>query len=170
MRKAVAVFLLVVFLFNLTGLFIVFKIQKSFIRNEVMQLLLSPDFEKDLTVITVTVENKKLFEWENEKEFRYNGIMYDIVKEKTNAVGELEFVCFADEDDTKLWSSMTELVKNNNSSQTIKNLVKLFSSIFLPAAKISVDYFSDTSLMHHSFSATIPFAENEIPSPPPKLV
>ena len=171
MRKFLAVFLLLVFLVNLTGIFIAFKIQKSIIRHEVMQLLQQPEYDKKLIVFAITPHNKHLFEWEHDREFRHNKMMYDIVKKETNSKGELIVHCILDKKETQLWSDLTELVKKNSSShQAIKNLVKLFNSVFLPSAKITIDSFSDASLIHHRFSATIPFAENEIASPPPKQV
>src|SRR5688572_22910867 len=96
MRKFLAVFLLFVFLLNLTGIFIAFKIQKSIIRNEVMQLLQQPEYDKELIVFAITPQNKHLFEWEHDREFRHNKMMYDIVKKETNSKGELIVHCILD--------------------------------------------------------------------------
>ena len=168
MQKSLGAFLLLVFLFNLAGIFAVFKLQKMLIRNEMMQLLQSPVFEKELTVIRSS-PGKQHLEWENDNEFCYQGTMYDVVKKKINSPGESEFYCITDEDETLLRSNLIEMMKKNNSSQqALNNLFKLLGSVFLPAKKVTIDFFSETSLTYHfSFPGILP-AEASVLTPPPK--
>lgn len=171
MRKSLVVFLLLVFLFNLAGVFIAFKIQRSLIRNGVMKLLQGPGFEKELTVIKVTPGNIHFFAWENENEFRFKGVMYDVVKKELTSKDELILHCIVDKKETRLWNDLTERVKKNNSShQALNNLVKLFSSPFLPAKKIIVEFFSDAFLIHHFISPGTPSTESDVSFPPPKFL
>src|SRR5262245_13057471 len=101
MRKYLAVFLLLVFLLNISGVFIVFRIQQSIIRGEVMELIQQTGFEKEITVIKLASGNRPFLEWESDNEFRYQGIMYDVLKKKVEADGESELYCIADEEETK---------------------------------------------------------------------
>jgi hypothetical protein len=170
MRKIAAVFLLMVFLINLAGVFIVFEIQRSLIHNEVIQLLECPEFEEELTVIMMTLDNTRLFEWEDEKEFRYNNMIYDVVKKEINAAGESVYHCFADKKETRLWSNLSEMVKKNSPShETINNLVKLLSSVFIPAEKNFISLFQKKSFLKTLLTDRLLFNEDEVLSPPPRL-
>ena len=170
MRKLIAVFLFIVFIVNLSGIFILFKIRQSLIHSELTQMLQSPDYENKLIIISITSANKHLFEWEDEKEFRYNGIMYDVINKKYNAAGEMELSCIADEKETELWSDLTKLSKKNNSTQTEQNLVKTFGSVFIPSEKIFIAFCLTKSFVGFSVTPQFLSIEGDVLSPPPKSV
>src|SRR5574339_567763 len=104
MRQFLGAFLLLVFVVNLIGIFIVFELQRMRIRNEVIQLLEQHAFANKIVVITPS--KKTPLEWKNKNEFRYAGRMYDVVKKENNANGEPIFYCIADHKETELEANL----------------------------------------------------------------
>ena len=107
-RTAAILFLLSLFapLF-LASFYINIKIKS--LKKDVRERIESGMEESDLSLMTFSVEDAaNNIEWEDEKEFKYEGIMYDIVKSDT--VGNLVmFWCYEDHRESDLNRQLEEL-------------------------------------------------------------
>ena len=90
LKKLVAITLLLVFLYNLCGIIFVFKYQQYAIRKEMKHKIKAGVPEDQLAKIIVNSENEQELDWKHGKEFRYKGIMYDVVKKEVNEDGSVE--------------------------------------------------------------------------------
>ncbi|NPA44194.1 MAG: hypothetical protein GXO49_01535, partial [Chlorobi bacterium] len=83
MKKSISLILLIVILLVSNGYYLYFKYLQNNIQKEMKQVVKSGLSEKDFSVIVVSEENEKEIIWiKKNKEFRYKGFMYDIVKTK----------------------------------------------------------------------------------------
>ncbi|MCX6306796.1 MAG: hypothetical protein NT040_17660 [Bacteroidetes bacterium] len=110
MKKALIFTLLILFLFNSIGYFYLFELNKNSARKEmhaIMQLS-SPEF---LVLKISSVANNKDFQRIDKMEFRYKGIMYDIVREiKTGQ--STEFICLHDTRESRLFAGFNKVNQN----------------------------------------------------------
>lgn len=172
LKKALSIFLLTAFLFDLFGYLPLFKIAQYKIRKEIKTLLKERVPENELCVITIPVRELKDIDWKREgKEFKRNGTMYDIVSYKTeNDV--IHYYCVNDEQETKLFVHLEETVNqqmNNDKSpigKTAKNLLKLFKYISRENAILAMANSSPQSTVF-DYCFFYPPVFIEIPSPPP---
>lgn len=72
--------------------------------------------------------------WEDEKEFTFNGELYDVIQQK-NVNGELIIQCIRDKKETHLVNDYTKLSKETQGDPASKNkstvLLKLITEIFI---------------------------------------
>ncbi len=135
MKKLFSIFLLTAFVFNLCGYLVIFKAIQFNIRREIKATLKKKLPEKDLHIICFSLKQIKDIDWEeNDREFRYNGIMYDVVKWK-KANDYIIYYCINDDQETCLFAQLEELTSkqleddNSSAGQTAKNLFKVFSAV-----------------------------------------
>lgn len=175
LKKALSIFLLTVFLFDLFGYLPLFKVAQYKIRKEIKTLLKGSVPENELCVITIPVKELKNIDWKREgKEFKRNGSMYDIVRSKMEK-DVIHYYCVNDEQETKLFVHLEETVNqqiNNDKSpigRTAKNLLKLFK--YIPCEKF-VFTLENKSLQSPVFDYSFFYSPVyiEIPTPPPNQV
>ena len=154
----------------------IFKVQQYQVKREIKQRIKKDVPTEELTTIVLTQQNSHEFDWEHEREFRYKGVMYDVVKKEiVNKTTTLLF-CVTDKQETILFAKINEEVtKNmdtkNNGSHPLKNVFKLLSNIYFPHEEINfhLDVFQiKKSLTSYSCYYQIPFID--IANPPPELV
>jgi hypothetical protein len=112
MKKAAAIFLLAIFLFNTMGYFIAFKISELQIKEAIRE-----DIENGIlhnSVSAIVIENSKLasLNWLEEDEFEYNNERYDVLHKSADAT-TTTFYCIDDSKESILFSNMNEHVKNH---------------------------------------------------------
>lgn len=179
MKRAVSILLLVVFLFNVGGYYIVFWGLRHQADLALIQRLDAERYsEEEVVELKIPVAlpypmQKQEFERINGR-FEHNGEFYKLVKHKLEN-DTLYVVCFKDHHEKKLVKTMTDYVKMTNdlpasSKKTINFLGKLLqdfetsvSDKILHQAGWSVKVlFGTGSFPIRAFDATIP-------SPPPKV-
>jgi len=112
-------------------------------------------------------------EWEGNDEFRFNGIMYDIVEKKIEN-GKLTIRCITDKKETELIKKYQDITKNNhgNSSKNKSRILQqLIGGLYtfpvnIPDAKIF------SSEQHH-FLKYIPAISSfscDVITPPPRFL
>jgi hypothetical protein len=144
---------------------------KQMIREEV---LFSKQTDDDLEVFTLSNNNQQDFIWVESHEFRFKGMLYDVVKQHLNEKGETILYCFRDDKEHALIQSFECLLSldkdplNSNRSP----LVQLFK--ILNAADTGEQNYMykllpviiKRSCLHSEFYA---FLFSRIELPPPKL-
>ena len=86
------------------------------------------------------ISNEKTFKWEDKnKEFWYNGRIYDIVKIEKSGI----LKCIDDIQEKKLFQNLDSYVngffaKNPNGKKAIQSINSLFFALFLPSKEIVI--------------------------------
>lgn len=70
-------------------------------------------------------------DWKDDNEFRLHGRMYDIISTKIHANGTIEYLCIDDEDETRLFANMDNLIKREFQGDRNKNssAIKIFDKV-----------------------------------------
>lgn len=150
-----------------------FMILQYNVKQEIRQCFSQTVSDKKLTLITLTPEVESQLDWMDDKEFRYKGTMYDVVKMEIVDDTTTIYHCISDRQETTLFANLYEQVKNNmdtknNQSNPLKNLLKLLSDIYIqPQLQRWTSILSMTTISFghpYLYSSFVPL----IPSPPPK--
>ncbi len=174
MKNATAFFLLFIFSFNIGGAYVIFKIQQRHIRREIVHQIKKGISEKDLTSITVSSKNENQLIWKDHEEFRYKGMMYDIVRVEILDENTKVYHCISDSQETNLIAKYNkELKKKRKDKNNRTNLVKSIKYIekINPLPQKEELAFSGNvirpNFVYHDNYASLSL---EILSPPPKQV
>jgi len=138
MRRTVAISLLFFMLLQAAGYFFVFKLQQHEIRQEIKQQIKAGVPEEELVLFKIPqILGEKppaTFQRIHAREFRYNGKLYDIVREETHG-DTTWYYCLPDEKETQLFANLDELVKrdmdqNPARQQQRERILQLFGPLF----------------------------------------
>lgn len=120
-HKFIAIALLLLLLLQLAGYFLIFTVQRFEIHHVIKQQLKAgiPEGELVLLKIPKNLEEKtnSLFQRIHEREFRYDGSMYDVVRQETHG-DTTWYYCLSDEKETQLFANLDEFVKREVKQQT----------------------------------------------------
>lgn len=119
-RSITGIFLLVVFTSNITGLLFVFKLQQLQIRREIKRQIKKGVPENELHLITVKQGQEEQLDWQNEKEFIYEGTFYDVVRIETRTAGATLYYCINDTQEEALFANLDALIKQYSEKQQSK--------------------------------------------------
>jgi len=168
MRKFTSLILLIIILFVSNGYYLYFKYLQHNIQQEIKQKIRKGLDEKDLEVIIVPFSNNKEIIWtKKNKEFKYKGAMYDIVKTKIKN-GKSYYFCINDIREKQL---ITSFINNNNRrrNKTLIVIKKVLSNKYFFekfSLKIIINkldiYFSEYQQIYKSQTV-------DVLSPPPKF-
>jgi len=130
MRKYISLILLIIILFVSNGYHLYFRYLQNNIKQEVKHEIRKGLSENELTLIVVTSENEKQISWiEQNKEFRYNGSMYDVVKSQTKA-NKTYYYCINDKKEEKLIANYAR--HNRRRNKTLLKIRKVLSNKYFP--------------------------------------
>jgi hypothetical protein len=175
MKKIFSIFLLLIFLFNLAGYFIVFKIMQCSVQQEMKTYLENNPSSKETE--TIVIPNSELasssrLKFIDDDEFTYNGKLYDIVSKKT-VNGSTVFYCMNDKQEEKLYAALKDHVMHNTdqnlpvkdkSNLIIKNIIKEA----LTDKNITQAMSAEAYHMCFRFNSTLIQNFITVQSPPPK--
>lgn len=131
MKKLLSIVLLAVLLYHIGGIFVVFKFQQNAIRKEIKTAIKQGVPKEELHLLTFTAANYQELEWHNHKEFRYRGVMYDIVRKTINHTTSVTFECVSDTDETELFKDLDQLADQEmDERQQTRLFVKLLMLTF----------------------------------------
>ena len=143
MKKIVNISIILLFAWQLIGVFIYFGVSTFRVKQEA-QLVLSKNNKKKIQTLAFTTNEYKKIVWIDKKEFRYQSNLYDVKKiHQTN--NKTFITCYLDAKENKLLQVQQDVFglatsKNNEkNSQTI--LLKIIQTPFisnLEAVKISL--------------------------------
>jgi hypothetical protein len=117
MRIRNIMFLLVafVFVFNSFGFIFYFLIEREYAKEEAFEEIALQNSEEKIEAISISrsvIDEGKNFQRINRKEIRYEGKMYDVIKEE-NRSDEIVFYCIHDEKEDKLEKDFAKTVNKN---------------------------------------------------------
>jgi hypothetical protein len=164
-RKYLSAIVLMFFLFNIVGYYLWFHYVKYSIQNEVRQEIREGMADKDLTLITVPLNDESGICWiKAGKEFTFRGEMFDVVKIKISNDKKYLY-CINDSKEKKLISDFS---KNHESDQKAKKLLSSFSYIYIlqQGAFLNILVSSDHNFYIKSYNTAS--VVSEVNSPPPK--
>jgi hypothetical protein len=175
MKRLLSILFLFIFLFNLSGYFIVFKIEEFAIEREMKAYIKKniSDIELEKVIIADSViASSSCFRYTEENEFVYNGKYYDVVR-KTSDIGMTIFFCINDSDEEKLFESLQDYIRQNSDQDTPSRnkSVNLEKNIIKEALPDDHPFcFCSFSSKNSCFSYDSILTDQDIPvySPPPK--
>jgi hypothetical protein len=153
-----------IFILNSIFCFLFFEVKRKTIRHEVKHEILSKLSDSQLFAFSFNDNFDK-------EEFEYNGVMYDVVRQKIVNDKTL-ILCFQDKKETDLNRSIEASMKNGLANTPIKKtqqiLIKLIKTSFISFDNYSF-YFHPQSIFipNIRFVEAIFVAFNRVISPPP---
>ncbi|CAG5080571.1 hypothetical protein CRYO30217_01380 [Parvicella tangerina] len=106
----------------------------------------------ELYTFVLTEENQDQFEWEHSKEFKYKGMMYDVVYKTIHEDGSVVLQCVSDEQETELFQHLdnylaSEFTNQHNGKHPLVEFHQFLSHLFC-----NTDTFSESAMLADSFS------------------
>lgn len=130
--------------------------------------------KKDLAFFEFSETEFSTLDWKEEREFRLNGKMYDIVDIKYVSENKIQVYCFDDEKEASLFALNEKLIHNNSSDSTEgksnQKLTKVIPNYFFQNIIRENFIPTKTVLLGLQGKTTFTSFAGEVPSPPPKLV
>ena len=155
-------------LYSIVGIFINFSLEHRSIKKEIKRLLIHKLPDEELSLIMISKANSGELRWmKKDKEFRYKGNMYDVVRSEQK--GDTTYYrCFNDTRETRLFAHLDKLVKDQTGTSRINNIQKVsFQNYIFTSLKIK-KYQQEKKLKY--FDKIIPYKSIELDTltPPPK--
>ncbi|MCF8364846.1 MAG: hypothetical protein K9H16_03640 [Bacteroidales bacterium] len=141
MKKAAVIFILCVIMFQMIGVFLLFKLKQNQIRQEVKMQLKAGVSESELTIFSFCTKDANTIKWVDDNEFVYHDQMYDVVK-TLKIADQTVYYCLPDYEETRLFAKLNIIVAGEmgkdktNSGKRIKIFVNWFYSEALPPGKV----------------------------------
>lgn len=159
LRKLIAMALLLLLLLQLAGYFLIFTVQRFEIHHVIKQQLKAgiPEAELVLLKIPRSLEEKPnpLFQRLHDREFRYSGVMYDIVRREAHE-DTTWYYCLSDEKETQLFANLDEFVKREVSQPAkqqsrLAKLLNFFGGGFVHAANQSFSAYAAEEMVASNY-------------------
>lgn len=142
LKKIISILFVILIIVELCGVFFLFKVQQQIIKYSVFHQIKMKNIQKDVSVIRLSNDEFKKLKWtEEEKEFEYHCILYDIVSiERVN-----DFViiyCINDIKENQLISNFYHWMKDKDNPYDIpfKELAKFFQINFFMQDNLIYQY------------------------------
>jgi hypothetical protein len=114
MRKATAILLLLVFLFEGGGYFVYFTIERAAAQRDMAAFMARLRSEENLIRIEWNAGNAADFEWKHDREFRLHGVMYDVMRKEQSHDGNTILFCHPDKRESALYLALEGKSKKNH--------------------------------------------------------
>jgi len=133
MRHAVAISLLFFMLLQAAGYLFVFKLQQHEIRQEIKRQIKAGVPENELVLFKLA-NDARVFWSIPEREFRANGVMYDVVRKEIHG-DTTRYYCLSDEKETQLFAHLDEAVQrdlnqNPAQQQKLERILQSFGPLY----------------------------------------
>lgn len=139
--KATIFLLIIIFLINCFGFFILFKTAQYQAKEEAKKLFFQKINPEKLIILTFSDKDLHKIDWyESGKEFSYDNKMYDVVK-MIYIAGQLKIYCINDKFEDELFENLNQYIYYNFYQNLSKS--KIYKNIF---KQILNDYFKSKSL------------------------
>ena len=181
MRRAASIFLLILFLFNLCGFYLIYDIREESNRKEMLVSLANESqtaFTEIIVPQALTAGKSHLFERTGEDEICYMGRMYDVASSKCTSDGFVHFYCMNDTREESLKKDFDEQIIVNSAFESAKTAAGKaskphkcdFISDYLPAGlKISHLLFPDSPSFKAFVANMYQSMFRQIITPPPRF-
>jgi len=169
-------FLLVAFIFafNSFGFIYYFLIERENAKEEAFEeitLLKSKDKVEVLSISKSVINEGKVFQRINKKEIRYDGKMYDILKEETRS-DKIIFYCVHDEKEDKLENEFDKTINKNLNQKAVTNTFINFNHLIqyaeygrVPGIESPIQKVKYSNYMNNNYHLNTP----QVLTPPPKF-
>lgn len=182
MKKVISILLLVIFLFNICGFYIVFNVIEHDNRIAMNTLIRGNKSvaAKGISILKIkessAIGQSREVEYVRENEIRYKGNLYDIIEVKS-AGDFVYYYCISDKKEEKLKKALCNYVEGNildsrsKSSNTkghdrfLKNVIKDYILSQNSVCCITESVFSYSPEVQHSYKSVY----SKIFHPPPRL-
>lgn len=178
MKKCISLFVAILLFINSGGFIILFYQLQQHVKTEVLGSIRRGEYRiSEVTRFTINKKDLKQningFVWENDKEFEYQGKLYDIIDiSYKNKI--LILNCINDTTEEKLVKSFNDEVNQLasgklNSSKIKTSLINLISQALLKNSS-GFSLWQDSRRFPDNFVEKILLCESKIPTPPPELI
>ena len=166
---------MVLFIAPFYGTYLYLSLQQKVIQEAVQRKLEEGIPENELVKLTFfKKEIPKLLKWEHDKEFEYNGQMYDVVK-VTDVGDSLQYLCWWDKAETATKKNKQKLISEEiNKSKPSKHKPVNFSDYY-KSIYVFLTPCSENEIVVPIGRTSFSFAKHEgilstePPFPPPKI-
>ena len=170
LKKIIATSLIFCLLLNVTGSYIIFRVQQAAIKAE-MKTMLSLQINTEAeTVLIFPLGDKKAtnrLTWEGNDEVNVDGQMYDVIEKKIWN-NKLVIRCISDKKETTLISKYERMTDENNSKNKSALLLKLVNVPYVPAKCIEL-FISSKPISSSCLRSEITCSEvRDVLTPPPQ--
>jgi hypothetical protein len=168
MRKCSSIILILIFLFNIGGFDLWYKVLQINLQNAIRQEIRKGLKEVDLSVIIVPNYMKSGIYWiESNKEFIFNWKMYDVVKVKVQNQKTF-YYCIDDKKEKQLIDNFNKNCRSKKEAE--KRIKRVFQFEYFPHQFLTIKsiYLSEFTFGEFIFLYNSNFYS--IPHPPPELV
>jgi hypothetical protein len=176
LKKIIALFFLCVFLFTSLGYFVAFKFSQLEIKAEMHSRIMTETPVSRLVCVIVPAEKLNTICWTEDREFSFEGKMYDLVKKEKYADGSVHFYCLNDSKEDELLNKLDENLASqldagkNTNSKTGKLILKLLAFDYFSQPASNTIYLESVSCLKQNFILHYLSLSREISSPPPRIV
>lgn len=174
MKKLLSILFILIFLYNLSGYYVVFRALQYRVRREIKHRIKQNVSDDELVLISIANDNCLTWTKPN-KEFRYKGEMYDIVSQETKE-DMILYYCIHDFKESKLFADLDEHVQKHitdNPKQRKKAeslLKKITKDYFFQVLIISNSHRVPQNLKYKKYLQAYDSIYLKVLTPPPKLV
>lgn len=179
LKKSLSILLLSLLIFNMTGIFIVFKIEQAHIRKSIKHQIKAGIPEEELHIFNLSKVEYIELDWVRpDIEFKKNKEMFDIVHMKS-LNDSVHLYCVNDKEEAILFAQLDKMIQkkmqreSNSSNSPITKALKLFNLVYTSNQtknKLLTHYYR---MNKKSYSYCFNLYNSPLikqPSPPPKSV
>lgn len=175
MKKAPAIFLLLLIIYQLLGYYSIHQLQIYHIKKEVKKRIKKSIPNDELIKFTFALSETNKIQWVKKgKEFIFEKLMYDVVEAKIVA-DSINYLCIADFKETQLYAQLDSYVNNfltthpNKNKKAAQLIKKISLEYFVKKNGFSTLYITSKKWMNYFLSCTTYVVFQRTESPPPKF-
>src|SRR3989339_594589 len=120
-RNIMLLLVVLVFAFNSFGFVFYFLIERENAKEEAFKKMVLPESKEKIEILSISksvINEGKIFQRIHKKEIKYEGKMYDIVKEEKRS-DRIIFYCIHDEKEDKLEKDFAKTVNKNLNQKAV---------------------------------------------------
>jgi hypothetical protein len=169
LKKLSLIAIIAILAYSQVGYYFVMRYTQMLHKKEIKKQIRSQLSNAELEIISLTDNHQNIHWVKEEKEFIFNGEMYDVVRRETTGGKEIMY-CINDKKEKALVDHYNLITKNNSSSDkkekhTFQNSINLF---IYEDEIIRCYYFTFLVNDFHSYDSRLPENLQDEISPPPK--
>jgi hypothetical protein len=174
-KKFTALIAVLTLIYNSSGYVITYQALIQFTKNYIHSAIERKEIDEEIILLSFKKsdidEDKIDFKWKHEKEFKYNGGMYDIA-DRFETEDSIHFYCFYDHKENKLEENFNKHFEKDKEDKKHNSSSRILLSQLTDQYIISEYIFNyqNSELIYSNYIDTgYSVNELDVPSPPPKL-
>lgn len=174
MNRIIPLALLLFFSFSLLGYYPVFLVLRYEARQDIRKMIKNGLPDEELVCFELGQNEYDALEWKEKNEFRFNGQMFDVVREKQSINGTILLFCISDVKESTLLCELDDQVSEMSAkSQSARNkpdILKSLSIFFIHGSYHGSVITADSVILTDSPQAIYYSQFFEVYSPPPEII